>query len=236
MDGLNALCISDLQIPFEHPDAFDFVCHVKKTYFPDVDPYIVNQGDEVDQYTLSNFVRSPRAMSPRAEFEEAKLRLSQWFKEFPKTFVCISNHTYRVYKRADEAGIPDGFMKTVGEAYEAPIGWQWRDKWISGGVCFEHGEQVSGQLAAIRAAQENRMNTSIGHQHANAGVIYKAGFNDVIWGMNTGCLIDINQYAFDYGRNIRNKPTLAMGIIRNGVPFVIPMVCDRAGRWLRRIA
>lgn len=234
---LNALCISDLQAPFEHKHAFDFIAHVKKSFFDrfGIKPFIINQGDEVDQHTLSNFATSPRAMGAQQEMNEAKLHLKPWFDAYPTTYVCISNHTYRVYKRASEVGIPEGFMKTVGEAYEAPPGWRWQDKWIHEGVCFEHGEMVSGQLAAIRAATQNRMSTVIGHQHANAGVIYGASEHDVIYGMNTGCLIDVKQYAFDYGRVLRNKPTLGCGVILNDVPYFVPMILDHQGNWVGRI-
>jgi hypothetical protein len=234
---MNALCVSDLQIPFEHRDALDFVLHVKKVFFDcqGIVPVIVNMGDEVDQYTLSNYVKSPKARGANEEFEESKLRLKPWFDAFPKTFVCISNHTYRVYKRADEAGIPSAFMKTIGQAYDAPPGWQWRDKWIHDNICFEHGEQVSGQLAAIRKAMFNRISTVIGHQHSNGGVIHLGGIIDTIWGMNTGCLIDIEQYAFDYGKALTNKPTIGCGVLSNSIPYFVPMILNQERRWVGRI-
>lgn len=233
--NLNALAISDLQIPFEHQDALAFVLYVQKVFFKDVKHYVFNMGDEVDQHTLSRWTMNPNGMSAGDEFRESKLRLQAWYKHFPKTLLCISNHTYRVYKKAYESGIPEGFMKTIGEAYEAPTTWQWRDKWIVDDVCFEHGEMVSGQLAAIRAAQQNRMSTVIGHQHANGGVIYQASHIDTIFGLNTGCLIDINQYAFDYGKTLRNKPTLGCGVIRNGIPYFVPMIVDKKNLWVGRL-
>jgi hypothetical protein len=232
---LNVMCIPDLQIPAEHVDALDFIQHVMKVFFADVTPTIVNMGDEVDQHTLGKWTANPNGLSAKAEMDEAKLRLQAWYAAFPKTFVCISNHTYRVFKRAREAGIPDSFMRTIGEAYEAPATWKWRDRWIAEGVCFEHGEMVSGQLAAIRAATMNRMSTVIGHQHSNGGVLYSASEQDLIYGLNTGCLIDIKHYAFEYGKTIRNKPTLGCGVIRNGIPYFVPMLVDHNGRWLRRI-
>lgn len=233
---MNAICISDLQTPFEHKDALDFVLHIRKTFFRGVDPIIINMGDEVDQHTLGRWTSNPNGMSSKAEFDEAKLRLKAWYKEFPKTRVCVSNHTYRAYKRAFEAGIPDSFLKTVGEAYEAPPGWEWRDKWIiDNKILFEHGESVSGQLAAIRAAMQNRMSTVIGHQHSNGGVMWQASDHDIIWGMNTGCLIDVEQYAFAYSKTFRNKPTLGIGVICNGVPYFVPMICNQEKRWIGRV-
>lgn len=232
---LNALCISDLQCPFEHQDALQFVQSVKRQFFTDKNPFIVNMGDEVDQHTLGKWTANPNGMSAKAEMDEAKLRLKPWFAAFPKTYVCISNHTYRVYKRAQEIGIPEAFMRTIGEAYEAPPGWQWRQNWVHDDICFEHGEAVSGQLAAIRAAMLNRVSTVIGHQHSNGGVMYSASAYDVIFGMNTGCLIDVEQYAFDYGKTIRNKPTLGCGVIVEGTPFFVPMFLDKRKRWVGRI-
>lgn len=232
---LNVLCISDLQEPFSHKHAFDFVCHVEKTFFPDVTPRIVNQGDEVDQHTLSKWGANPNGRSGKDEFNEAKLRLQPWMKKWPKQNLCISNHTYRYMKRAYDAGIPEGFMKTVGEAYEAPPGWLWADKWLFENVLFEHGENVSGPIAALRAALQNRISTCIGHQHSNGGVLYNASEWDIIWGMNTGCLIDVKQYAFDYGKTLRNKPTLGCGVIVNGTPCFVPMWLDKKGNWLGRI-
>lgn len=233
---LNALCISDLQTPFEHQDAFDFVQHVDKMYFPpELKRYVVNLGDEVDQHTLARWTANPNGMSAKGEMDEAKKRLQPWFNAYPKTYICISNHTYRVYKRAHEAGIPEGFMRSIGEAYGAPPGWRWRDKWVHDDICFEHGENVSGQLAAIRAAMLNRVSTVIGHQHSNGGILYSASDFNIIWGMNTGCLIDVDQYAFDYGKNIRNKPTLGCGIILNGIPHFVPMILNHEKRWIRRV-
>ncbi len=231
---VNALCISDLQIPAEHRDALDFCLHVKKVWFPDVEPTIVNMGDEVDQHSLSTkFPANPDGRSGGDELHEAKVRLSYWFDAFPKTFVCMSNHTYRAWKKAAIAGIPSEFMKSVAEVYGAPPGWKWQDRWISNGILFEHGENVSGPTAAINAAIQNQMNTVIGHQHSNAGIVYRDSNNGQLWGMNTGCLIDIDHYAFSYGKNLRIKPTLGMGVIKNSIPYFIPMFLNHEKRWVK---
>ena len=44
------LCISDLHIPYHHPQAFDFLKALKKKLNPDL---IVNGGDELDKHALS---------------------------------------------------------------------------------------------------------------------------------------------------------------------------------------
>ncbi len=233
---VNALCISDLQIPGEHKDALDFCLHVKKVWFPDIEPVIVNMGDEVDAHTLSmKFAPSPDGMSGGHELHESRIRLSYWFDAFPKTFVCMSNHTYRAWKKASSLGIPSEFMRTVAEVYKAPPGWKWKEKWVSNGITFEHGENVSGATAALNAAIQNQMSTVIGHQHSHGGVIYRDSDSGQLWGMNTGCLIDIDHYCFNYGKNIRVKPTLGLGVIKNSIPYFVPMYLNHQKRWVKRL-
>lgn len=229
------LAISDTQEPFSHRDALDFVLHVKNLFYREGDQLsVVHQGDEVDQHTLGKYISNPSGRSGGDELKESIHRLRDWYREFPKVKVCVSNHTFRVYKKAFQAGIPSEFMRSIGEVYEAPVGWVWKDRWVIDDVLFEHGENVSGPNAALNAAIQNRMKTSIGHQHSRGGVQYLDSAFDQIWGMNTGCLIDVDQYAFDYGKNLRNKPTLGCGIIVNDIPLFIPMYLGKNKRWLRR--
>lgn len=229
----NVLAISDLQCPFEHQDALAFCLHAKKTFFPDIEPHIVNMGDEADQHTLSGkFIADPNGKSAGDELEEAKLRLRDWFRAFPNCKVCISNHTYRVYKKAFNAGIPSQFLYSIGDVYGAPPGWTWHDRILVHDVLFEHGENVSGPTAAINAAVQNQRCTVIGHQHANGGVIHRHSYDRTLWGLNTGCLIDVDKYAFEYGKTLRNKPTLGCGIVRNGNPYFVPMILNQKKRWV----
>lgn len=229
------LAISDTQIPFEHIDALAFCKHVIAPYKTRGEKIIiVHQGDEVDQHTLGRWPSNPDGRSGGDELKEAQHRLSYWFDAFPRVKVCHSNHTYRAWKKAAEAGLPAEFMRSVAEVYKAPPGWQWRDRWFIENICFEHGENVSGPLAARNAAIQNRMSTSLGHQHSNAGVQYATGIADQIWGLNTGCLIDVDAYAFNYGKGFRNKPTLGCGLIVHGVPFFVPMILGKNKRWVGR--
>lgn len=193
-------------------------------------------GDEVDQHTLSSkFIASPNGRSGSDELEEAKHRLRPWFKEYPNTKICISNHTWRAYKKAYNAGIPQQFLRSISEVYDAPPGWTWHEKILIGDIIFEHGENVSGPCAAINAARDNLRCTVIGHQHSNGGVIHRHAFDKMLWGLNTGCLIDVDAYAFEYGKTLRNKPTLGCGVIRNNVPYFVPMILNTNKRWVKYI-
>jgi hypothetical protein len=224
------LAVSDIQAPFQHVDALDFLAAVKKKYRPDVH---VNMGDECDFHALSDYDTDPDGYSPGNELEKALEFMRSYYDLFPEAKVCISNHTVRPLKRAFKAGIPRAFLRTYHEFLEAPKGWQWADKWEVDGIIFEHGESFGGENAHIKHALANMKSTVIGHHHSIAGVTYYANEDTIIFGMGTGSLIDVTQYAFAYGRKLKKKPIIGLGIIVGGTPRYIPMVLKSNGRWDR---
>lgn len=235
MPHLNVLCVPDLHIPFEHPSALEFVLAVDRIWFPGQQRKVIFLGDEVDSHSISRHMPDPDGRSPADELEQAKHRLRDWYAAFPMANVCTSNHVLRPWKKAYESGLSKQFMRAVGEVYGAPPGWAWADRWIHDDVVFEHGENVSGPLGALNAAKQNQTSTVIGHLHSFGGAVHSDSFRTKIWGLNTGCLIDLQAYAFAYAKNFRNKPTLGCGVIKNSSPHFIPMLCDSEGRWLRAI-
>lgn len=222
------LCISDTQFPFHHPDTFPFLQAVKNRYKPKL---IIHQGDEVDFHCLGRWQTNPNGYGAQKELELALEAMRKLYKMFPKVYACTSNHTVRPLKKAFDAGLPSAFVRDYHEFLQAPKGWQWADRWVFDNIIFEHGENVSGPNAALNAARQNMLSTSIGHQHSYGGVKYYATHNQMIFGMNTGCLIDIDAYAFAYGKKSRVKPTLGCGIILKGVPVFLPMLTDKKNRW-----
>ena len=232
---LNALVLPDLHIPFEHPDALAFVQAVDAFWFPGRKRIVVNLGDEIDSHSISRHMPDPDGKGAKDEFQQAIVQLQAWYRAFPKMYLCSSNHTMRPWKKAYEVGLPKMFMKSVKEVLKAPIMWEWADRWVFNGVVFEHGENVSGPTGALKAAQQNQASTVIGHLHSFGGVIHATSMMNNIWGMNAGCLIDVEQYAFSYAKNYRNKPTLGCGVIKNGNPYFVPMLLDAEGRWLRSV-
>lgn len=230
--AVNALCIPDLHIPFEHPDALSFVTTVDKIWFPGSNRTVVCMGDEVDSHSISRHMPDPNGKSPIDELEHAKKQLRAWYSAFPNVSVCMSNHTVRPWKRAYEVGLPKEFMRSIKEVYGAPQGWLWADRWHIGSVVFEHGENVSGPLGALNAATQNRQSTVIGHLHSFGGAVHSDSFHDSIWGLNAGCLIDVHAYAFHYAKTFRKKPSIGCGVVKNGSPYFIPMLMNKEGRWI----
>lgn len=218
------LIISDLQIPFEAKGALAFCRAVQKEYkIPPENIYCV--GDEVDHYFGSQYCKDPDSnLSAALEIEVTKDKLRAWYKAFPRVKVCVSNHGLRWAKKAFDAEIPAIMLKNYQDVIEAPPGWQWKYEWIVNAkhpFRVIHGLGYSGQTGHRNAAADSAMSTAIGHLHSFAS---SAVQGMQVWGMNTGCLIDLDSFAFHYGKTMRNKPTLGLGVVvDNGKrPIFIP--------------
>lgn len=227
------LIVSDLQEPFAHKDALPFISAVREHYGTETTVFI---GDEVDFHAVSpRFLHDPDGKSAGDELEAAVDALVEWYYLFanePLIRVCTSNHTGRIFKKAFQAGIPKKFLKKVGEFLEAPTTWEWRDTWEIDGVRYEHGDAQGGMYAARTLALSNRQSTVIGHHHSHGGVNYLANDNDVLFGLNVGCLIDRHAYVFEYGKQAKFKPTLGCGLVLEGVPQFVPMIVNKNERWM----
>lgn len=228
----NVLVIGDLHTPFNHPDSLEFLTALKRSRKPSK---VICMGDEVDFHAFSNYAHDPNGYSPGHELDMAVKELKKFYAVFPNVLVCHSNHTERFFKKAMNAGLPTQMLRSYREFLQAPKGWQWAKDWEIDGVLYEHGEGVSGQNAAIKAALANRQSTVIGHVHSYAGVSFNTNRRDSLFGFNVGCLIDDTQYVFAYGASNRVKPGLGAGIVNRGVPEFIPMILDKNGRWTGKL-
>lgn len=224
----NVLVLGDLHEPFSHPDAFEFVSAVNKKVGP---TRIACAGDEADMHCLSRFDKDPDGFSAGDELKEAVKKLHRWYKLFPKVDVCKSNHTDRPFRAAYRSGLPAAYIRSYREFLEAPTGWNWFDHFEIDGVRYEHGEGFSGRNGAINAALGNMRPTVIGHIHSFAGVQYAANPRHLIFGFNVGCLIDKDAYAFAYGKAMKNKPIIGVGVVERGIPRFVPMPLSKHGRW-----
>jgi len=222
------LAIPDLHMPFQHRDAFEFLAQVKRKYRPDI---IINLGDEVDHHALSDHDHDVDGHSAGDEFQMALEEMSHLYAMFPSCGVAVSNHGLRPFRRAYRYGLPKAFLRDYHEFMQAPPGWRWEDSFTVDGVVYEHGMGMSGPGGALKAALANMASTVIGHLHSWAGIAFSANQKCLVWGMNAGCLLDRDRYAFAYGRIHKSKPILGCGIIRDAVPTYIPMILNRSGRW-----
>ncbi len=223
------LVISDLQAPFQHRHALEFLSAVADYYGT---TKVISIGDEVDQHALSRYPTNPDGLSAGAEHRAATRFMQRLYERFPSALACYSNHTDRIFRKAFEAGIPRAYLRSIKEFMGAPDGWEWRHEWTVCDIVFTHGDSAKGNQPHKLLAQSNLRSTVIGHHHSSAGTAYLANDDKAIFGMNVGCLIDRDAYAFHYTKYNRYQPILGCGVVLNGVPAFVPMQVDRRGRWI----
>lgn len=212
------LVISDLQIPFENKRALAFCKELRKEYrIPQEN--ILNVGDEIDNFHGSAYPKDPDAdLSIVNEFELARERIRQWSSAFPQMKVCISNHGIRWLKKAIDAQIPTHILRAYSEIFQIPPGWQYRDEWRFSSLKYPfrmlHGMGYSGQRGAVNATLDGQISTIIGHLHSHAGINWiQTSGGARMWAANTGCLIDVEAFAFKYEKYNRMKPQLGATVI-----------------------
>lgn len=204
------LTIPDLHIPFHHRNALDFC---KRIYKDLKCTKVVFIGDLVDNHAISYHEHDPDGWSPEDEMKEADKHLQKWFKAFPNALYCLGNHCRMVDRKGKTVGLPSRCFKRFRDIWNLPKGWKDDFSHTINGVKYLHGTAYSGDLAHLRAAHDNRSCVVMGHLHSVCGIDYSANEEDCIWGMSVGCLIDRKTYAFEYGRDFKKKPILAVGIV-----------------------
>lgn len=221
--GRNFLVISDLQIPFEHSSALRDAIRIKK-YFNIPDSNVLCVGDEVDQYFGSLYKKDINAnLTATQEINECKKIVREWGKAFPRMKLATSNHGLRWAKKATDAEIPSQLLISYRDMIGAPKGWVWKDEWIfdtKHPFRMIHGMGYSGKDGARNALIDSGISTVMGHLHSHACV----GEVNGKWFFNVGCYIDVEAFAFAYGKYSRHKPCLGHGVILNdgSLPIRIP--------------
>ena len=231
-DNSRVLLISDLHIPYHHPDAIAFLKHLKKKYNP---TRVIGLGDELDQHALSFHDNDPDLPSAGDELSQSLPVLKQLFKLFPKMDLLESNHGSMVYRKANHHGIPRSYLRTYNEVLGVDEGWKWwHDMTITlpnGNRCYLH----HGKSANItKTSQTMGMCSVAGHYHETFKVEYWANPNGLYWAMQSACLIDDSVYAFNYNNCNLKRPIIGTTLIIDSLPVLEPMVLDTDGRWVGR--
>jgi predicted phosphodiesterase len=223
------LVISDMHIPYQHPDALDFLKAIKKKYKPD---RIINIGDELDNHAMSYHESDPDAPSAGDELRRARPIVKQLEEMFPNMDLIESNHGSLYYRKAKTHGIPKEVLLPYNDLLQVGPGWRWHfDLTITlsnGELCYFHHGKVSDVLVLT---QRMGMSAVQGHYHNSFRTAFWGNPRGLYWGMQVGCLIDDSSFAFQYNKTTTDRPVIGCGIILKGVPHLLPLVMDKNGRW-----
>lgn len=232
MKAKSILVISDMHHPYSHPDTYDFLKSVKAKFKPDS---VVCIGDEVDFHDLSYHESNPDLDSAGVELDKAIKSLKPIYKLFPKVTVIESNHGSMVLRKAMSGGIPAKAIKSYNDVLEAPKGWKWVFDIIVntelGPIYFCHGKTTTpGRLAS-----QYGMSCIQGHFHEKAQIMYISTPERLMFDAHTGCLADDKSLALGYNKINPKRPIVSLIVVINGVPQIVPMVLNRAGRWIGKL-
>jgi len=213
--------IGDLHAPFNHPNYLRFC---KDTFDRFGATRYVCIGDIVDHHAISRFNAEPNARGAYDELDRAIEQVHNATSLFPTAKMCIGNHDAIPERQAATLGIGDRYLKSYHELLGLPKTWEIADEFIIDDVLYRHGINCLGKNGALNAAIQERMSLVMGHAHSFGGCNYAANKRSIIFGLNVGCGIDVDAYAFAYGKYDKLRPTLGCGIVFNsGYAIFVPM-------------
>ena len=225
--------ISDLHIPYHHRSSFAFLKAVKEKYKPDL---VINIGDELDQHAISMHDSNPDLPSAGDELKTSKTYIKELEKIFPKMILIHSNHSSLVYRRALKYGLPREYLRSYNEFLGVGKDWRWVDDLTitlsdDSRCFFTHGMSAD----VLKLAMQMGKHVVQGHYHSKFSIGYFSNPDELIWGMQVGCLTSQSSMAFDYAKNFKNRFIMGSGMIIDGQPKLIPMVFGKDGEWIKKI-
>lgn len=229
-DNSRVLILSDIHFPYQHKDLFKFLQHLKDKYNP---TRVICMGDEMDHHALSFHDSDPDLPSAGDELRRALPFVQELYKMFPEMDILDSNHGSLVYRKAKHHGVPKHYIKSYNDVLGVGEGWKWSyDLTIdlpNGTKCyFHHGKSPD----VVKLSQVMGMSAVQGHYHSVFKVDYWANPNGLYFGMQTGCLVDRDAYAFAYENCNLKKPIIGTGLIINSQPVLEPLIMNEFGDWV----
>jgi len=223
------LLISDTHIPYSHSDYIKFLTAIKNKYKPEI---VLHGGDELDFHAISFHNSDSSLFSADIELDNAIIELQEGLhKLFKKMFLLESNHGSLVYRKMKANGLPIRTIKPLHELYETPL-WSWHHDIILttnlGDTYICHGKTSGyGKLC-----KEMMCNAIQFHFHGKSEITWHRSAMGSRYNMYCGCLVDEDSMAMAYAKNNIPKPILSVGYIdKNGMPHLIKMNLNKAGRW-----
>ena len=228
------LIISDLHLPFEHPDTFDFLAKIKKEIKPDL---VVSIGDIVDFSSIQvSRPNDPNVDSPVFELEKSRPKIKKLEKLFPVMSVCWGNHDERLIRKAEMSGIPRSLLRDINSILGVTAKWTWDDKFQ---IPLSSNQQLylthNFKRNALASAKELGCSFAQGHFHTAFSCEFFSSPTALNFALNVGCLINPKAEAFRYQKNFLKRPILGCGAVINGTPKLYPMTLDHNGKWLKKL-
>ncbi len=209
------LVIGDTHTPFDLDTYLDFLVDTYERFNCN---RVVHIGDEADHHYSSYHETDANGMSGGDELYHTKKRMARYYKAFPDVDVIIGNHTRIIMRKAQTGGIPREWIKDYNDVLGVP-NWNFHTELEIDGVLYAHGE---GGTARTKCKKDLQSIVQ-GHLHTQLYVEYVVGRNNRIFGMQVGCGINHEEYAFGYAK-AGLKPAIGCGVVIGGKEAIaVPM-------------
>lgn len=207
-DPNNVLVLGDLHSPWILEGYLEFNRELQEKYNCGTVIFI---GDIVDGHSWSFHEHSVDGLSVAQEINKAIEQLQPFYYTFPRAVVLYGNHDLLVARKAKAAGLSELFIKDFGQIIKAPSTWTFTHEFEKDNVVYIHGSFGN----AFKRAKERRCNIVQGHLHSESFVQWSVSEKDAIFGLQVGCGIDREAYAFEYAKPFPRKPIISSGLILN---------------------
>ena len=222
------LVIGDLHLPVVRKGYLQFCKDIYRSRKCDTVVFI---GDIIDWSAISFHAHNPAGPGPVDEFVLAFNAVKVWHKTFKNARVTIGNHDCRPQRVAESMNIPAKFIRDYSELWKTP-GWEWGNHYIIDNVYYHHGHKKGGgKTPAWNLACKMGLSCVIGHHHSKGGINWSANPLRRWFGMDVGCGIDDEAYAFAYASEQPARSILSAGVVIDGVPEHIIMECGKGERY-----
>jgi metallophosphoesterase superfamily enzyme len=214
------LVIGDLHAPFIKKGYLE---HCKKIYKKYKCNKVVLIGDIIDNHYSSFHDPDPDGFSAGQELDRAIAIVQDWYKAFPKAFVCIGNHDAIICRKAYASGVSNRWIRDYDEVLGTP-GWVFDEHFVIDGVYYVHGTGSSGQKAAYNRMVNWGYSVVQGHLHTECSIMWKVDIDKRLFSMQVGCGVDDKSYAMAYAKNFTKKYIISCGVVlENGtLPILEP--------------
>ena len=202
------LCVGDPHLPCGKDGYLKFCKRMAKQYRTNT---TVIMGDITDNHGISFHLRNPEAPGTKDEYKYAKQLMRPWYRAFPDAYVCIGNHDARPMRLAQTVGIPASFLRDYADLWDTP-GWKWVDNVIINDVYYVHSAGT-GKTPAFNLSKDIGMSCVVGHAHSVAGVRWSVSPTKRWFGLDTGCGIDDDKWAFAYAKGAPKRSVVALGVV-----------------------
>lgn len=187
-------------------------------------------GDIIDNHGISFHAANPNCPGPDDEFLLTQQKIRKWYRAFPNAVVTIGNHDERVLRLAESVNINARYIRDYNEVLGLKK-WKWVHDVVIDDVYYFHGTGRGGLYPAINATKTELMSVVMGHIHSASGIKWCTQKRKRIFGLDTGCGIDVDAWQFAYGKHIGRRPVLSAAVILDGIPQHFIMPCGIGERW-----